>query len=88
MVPVMNIVSFCRGIFTLKNQTYLDLVPIFTGEGIQGLLLQTLLALRETLIPIVLSDSIFSIALPLVFHLPSIVARPLYFDISIAESRE
>lgn len=43
--------------FSCQNSTYLDLVPIFTGEGIQGLLLQTLLALRETLIPVVLSDS-------------------------------
>jgi hypothetical protein len=35
---------------------YLDLVPVLAGEGILSLLLETLLALREALVPIPLSD--------------------------------
>lgn len=33
--------------------TYLDRVPILAGEGVHGLLLEALLALRESLVPIV-----------------------------------
>ena len=35
---------------------YLDLIPILTGEGVHGLLLETLLALRKALVPDALSD--------------------------------
>ncbi len=36
---------------------YLDLVPILSGERILGSLLETLLSLREALVPTVMLDS-------------------------------
>ncbi len=58
----------------LSRSLYLNLVPILAGEGIHGLLLEALLALRESLVPIVLSDSSSPLVscsapqVPLAFH--------------------
>lgn len=52
-----DIVSHCAEPQSWNQRAYLDLVPILTGEGIQSLLLETLLTLRKALVPIFLSDS-------------------------------
>lgn len=37
--------------FAQRASTYLDLVPVLAGEGVHGLLLETLLALGQSLVP-------------------------------------
>lgn len=35
-----------------RGSSYLDGVPVLAGEGVDGLLLETLLALRQSLVPV------------------------------------
>lgn len=39
--------------FEIASATYLDRVPVLARERVDGLLLEALLALRESLVPIV-----------------------------------
>ena len=43
--------SVCRGNWGILD-SYLDAVPVLAGEGVDGLLLETLLALGQSLVPV------------------------------------
>lgn len=47
MLCALNVLSVVEGRWSL------EVVPIFSGEWILGSLLETLLALRQTLIPVI-----------------------------------
>lgn len=80
-----NIVSHCAEPRNRIHRAYLDLVPILTGEGIQSLLLETLLTLRKALVPIILSDTVSSNCCPS-SHRESCVYRP--FEIKRVSRRD
>jgi hypothetical protein len=58
MAPGKFVSAAANGI-RVAQCTYLDLVPVLTGEGVLRSLLETLLTLRKALVPVLSCQNIF-----------------------------